>query len=77
MKTMRPLLAAVLFVSLCTAAVNARAADTTNTAKLKPYTLKTCVVSDDKLGNCRDCEHVVHELLGAFILDCLVEVHHA
>jgi hypothetical protein len=54
MKTMRPLLAAVLFVSLCTAALNARAGDTTNTVKLKPYTLKTCVVSGDKLGEMGD-----------------------
>jgi hypothetical protein len=54
MKKMKPLLAAVLFVSLCTAALNARAGDTTNTAKLKPYTLKTCVVSGDKLGEMGD-----------------------
>jgi len=49
MKTLRPLLAAVLFVSLCAAASTAVAGDT-NTAKLKPYPLKTCVVSGDKLG---------------------------
>ena len=49
MKTLRPLLMAVLFASLCAAALTANAADT-NTVKLKPYTLKTCVVSGDKLG---------------------------
>ena len=53
MKKMRPLLAAVLFVSLCTAALNARA-DDTKTEKLKPYTLKTCIVSGDKLGEMGD-----------------------
>ena len=53
MKIMRPLLAAVLFVSLCAVALNARAGDT-NTVKLKPYTLKTCVVSGDKLGEMGD-----------------------
>ena len=42
-------MAAVLAVSFGTAALNAVAADT-NTTKLKPYTLKTCVVSGDKLG---------------------------
>jgi YHS domain-containing protein len=45
----KSLMAAVLAVSFCTAALNAVAADT-NTTKLKPYTLKTCVVSGDKLG---------------------------
>jgi YHS domain-containing protein len=40
---------AVLFASLCAAALTANAADT-NTVKLKAYTLKTCVVSGDKLG---------------------------
>ena len=49
MKTLRPLLIAALFVSLCGATLSANAADT-NSVKLKPYTLKTCVVSGDKLG---------------------------
>ena len=53
MKTLRPLLIAVLFVALCEAAISANAADT-NTVKLKPYTLKTCVVSGDKLGEMGD-----------------------
>lgn len=53
MKTRRPLLAAVLFVSLCAAAWTAAAGDT-NTVKLKPYTLKTCIVSGDKLGEMGD-----------------------
>ena len=50
---MRPILAAVLFVSLCVTGLNSRAADT-RTEKLKPYTLKTCVVSGDKLGEMGD-----------------------
>jgi YHS domain-containing protein len=49
MKALKHLIVAVLAVSFCAAALNAVAADT-NTAKLKPYTLKTCVVSGDKLG---------------------------
>ena len=53
MKTLRPLLVAALFVSLCAAASSAFAGDT-NTVKLKPYTLKTCVVSGDKLGEMGD-----------------------
>ena len=53
MKILRPVLVAVLFVSLCAAALTANAADT-NTTKLKPYTLKTCVVSGDKLGEMGD-----------------------
>ena len=53
MKALRPLLVAVLFVSLCAAALTAVAADT-NSEKLKPYTLKTCVVSGDKLGEMGD-----------------------
>jgi YHS domain-containing protein len=53
MKILRPFLVAVLFVSLCAAALTAVAADT-KTQKLKPYTLKTCVVSGDKLGEMGD-----------------------
>ncbi|MGO8928761.1 MAG: YHS domain-containing protein [Limisphaerales bacterium] len=53
MKILRPFLVAVLFVSLCAAASIAIAGDT-NTVKLKPYTLKTCVVSGDKLGEMGD-----------------------
>jgi len=53
MKILRPLLVAVVFVSLCAAAISANAADT-NSVKLKPYTLKTCVVSGDKLGEMGD-----------------------
>jgi YHS domain-containing protein len=53
MKTRRLLLVAVLFVSLCAAAWTAAAGDT-NTVKLKPYTLKNCIVSGDKLGEMGD-----------------------
>jgi YHS domain-containing protein len=53
MKTLRSFLAAVLFVSLCTAALTA-GADDKKAEKLKPYTLKTCIVSGDKLGEMGD-----------------------
>jgi len=53
MRILRPLRLTVLLVSLCAAALTANAADT-NTAKLKPYTLKTCIVSGDKIGEMGD-----------------------
>ena len=53
MITRRPFLLTALLVSLCAAALTANAGDT-NTTKLKPYTLKTCVVSGDKLGEMGD-----------------------
>jgi hypothetical protein len=53
MKILRPFLVAVLFVSICAAATSASAGDTNN-VKLKPYTLKTCIVSGDKLGEMGD-----------------------
>ena len=53
MKRRKPLLVAVLFVSLCAAALTAGAGDT-NSVKLKPYTLKSCIVSGDKLGEMGD-----------------------
>ena len=53
MKLRSPLLLSALLVSLCAAALTAHAGDT-NTVKLKPYTLKTCIVSGDKLGEMGD-----------------------
>jgi len=43
----------MLFVSLCAAASTATAGDT-NGVKLTPYTLKTCIISGDKLGEMGD-----------------------
>ena len=58
MKMLKPFLATALFVSLCAAALTAVAGDTntvdTKTQKLKPYTLKTCIISGDKLGEMGD-----------------------
>jgi YHS domain-containing protein len=53
MKILRPLLVAVLFVSLGASALTTFGADS-KTEKLKPYTLKICVVSGDKLGEMGD-----------------------
>jgi YHS domain-containing protein len=53
MKVMKPFVAVVLAVSFCAAAMSANAGDT-NSVKLKPYTLKTCIVSGDKLGEMGD-----------------------
>jgi YHS domain-containing protein len=49
MKLLKPFVAAVLAVSFCAAPLTGLAADK-KAEKLKPYTLKTCVVSGDKLG---------------------------
>jgi YHS domain-containing protein len=53
MRTLKPILAAILLASLCAAPFAGLAADS-KTEKLKPYTLKTCVVSGDKLGEMGD-----------------------
>jgi YHS domain-containing protein len=53
MKVMKPFVAVVLAVSFCAAPLSVFAGDTNN-VKLKPYTLKTCVVSGDKLGEMGD-----------------------
>jgi YHS domain-containing protein len=53
MKALKPLITAVLAVAFCTAPLAGFAADK-KTEKLKPYTLKTCVVSGDKLGEMGD-----------------------
>jgi YHS domain-containing protein len=50
MKALRAWFVVVLFVSLCATAV----AGDTNTVKLKPYPLKSCIVSGDKLGEMGD-----------------------
>ena len=53
MKTFKHLMAVVLAVSFCAAPLAGLAADT-KTEKPKPYPLKTCVVSDEKLGEMGD-----------------------
>ncbi len=51
MKTIRPFAALLLAAGLLAAASNPPADDTKTTKKdLKPYPLKTCVVSGEKLG---------------------------
>ena len=53
MKLLKRLVVVGVAVSLCAAPLAGFAADTKD-AKLKPYTLKTCVVSGDKLGEMGD-----------------------
>jgi len=48
MKTLKPLIVGALLAAFCAAPATGFAADSKE--KLKPYTLKTCVVSGDKLG---------------------------
>jgi len=60
MKAIKPLVAAVLLFSLCAAPVAGFAADK-QTAKPKPYPLKTCVVTDEKLGEMGDAYVFVYE----------------
>jgi YHS domain-containing protein len=50
MNTMKTLAAALLSLSVIGAPFFAAAADQKAETKLKPYTLKTCVVSGDTLG---------------------------
>jgi len=49
MKTLKYLTAAVLSISVLAGPFVAIAADQTTEPKLKPYTLKNCIVSGDKL----------------------------
>jgi YHS domain-containing protein len=60
MKAIKPLVAAVLLFSFCAAPVAGFAADK-QTAKPKPYPLKTCVVTDEKLGGMGDAYVFVYE----------------
>jgi YHS domain-containing protein len=53
MKALKHLITAVLAVSFCAAPLAGFAADK-QTAKPKPYPLKTCVVTDEKLGEMGD-----------------------
>jgi len=53
MKALKSLTAVLLAVSFCAAPLSVFAADK-QAEKLKPYTLKTCVVSGDKLGEMGD-----------------------
>ena len=53
MKALKSITAVVLAVSFCAAPLSVFAADKP-VEKLKPYTLKTCIVSGDKLGEMGD-----------------------
>jgi len=60
MKTINASIAALLLVAFCVAPVAGFAADK-KTEKAKPYPLKTCVVTDEKLGEMGDPYVFVHE----------------
>ena len=60
MKALKPLITAVLLTSFCLAPIAGLAADK-KTEKPKPYTLKTCVVTDEKLGEMGDAYAFVYE----------------
>ena len=66
MKALRTLIAAILVASLLTPVCGL--ADDKKSDKLKPYTLKTCVVSGDKLGEMGD--PYVYEYKGREIKFC-------
>jgi hypothetical protein len=53
MKSLKHLITAVLAISVCAAPLAGFAADK-KTEKPKPYPLKTCVVTDEKLGEMGD-----------------------
>ena len=60
MKALKSLITAFLLTSLCAAPLAGYAADS-KTAKPKPYPLKTCVVTDEKLGEMGDAYVFVYE----------------
>jgi len=66
MKALRPLIAAILVASFLTPVCGL--ADDKKSDKLKPYTLKTCIVSGDKLGEMGD--PFVYEYKGRQIKFC-------
>ena len=66
MKALRTLIAAILVASFLTPVCGL--ADDKKSDKLKPYTLKTCVVSGDKLGEMGD--PFVYEYKGREIKFC-------
>jgi YHS domain-containing protein len=66
MKKVKPIVASVLLAAFCVAPFSGLAADAK--PKLKPYTLKTCVISGDKLGEMGD--PYVYEYQGREIKFC-------
>jgi YHS domain-containing protein len=60
MKLSKSLITAVLLFSFCAAPLAGFAADK-KAEKAKPYTLKTCPVSDEKLGEMGDAYTFVYE----------------
>ena len=54
MNRLKPLIVGVLLAAFCASPFAAFGADQKDKPKLKPYTLKTCVVSGDKLGEMGD-----------------------
>jgi YHS domain-containing protein len=60
MKLLKSFVTVVLLTSLCAAPLAGFAADA-KTQKPKPYPLKTCVVTDEKLGEMGDAYVFVHE----------------
>jgi len=65
-KTLEPLIAAVVVAAFCATPRAGFAAD--KKAKLKPYTLRICIVSGDKLGEMGD--PYVYEYNGREIRFC-------
>jgi len=61
MKRLKTVTAAILAISTLTAPLAGLAADQKSDAKPKPYTLKTCVVSGEKLGEMVKPVMYVHE----------------
>ena len=61
MKIIKNITATVLALSFLTAPLAALAADAKADAKAKPYPLKTCVVSGEKLGEMGDPYVFTHE----------------
>jgi hypothetical protein len=60
MKALKSFVTVMLLTSLCAAPLAGFAADK-QTVKPKPYTLKTCIVTDEKLGEMGDAYVFVYE----------------
>ena len=70
MKLLKPITATILIAAYVAAPVVSFAAEGKDTKKAKPYTLKTCPVSDEKLGTDPDMKPFVFTHEGREIKLC-------
>ena len=61
MKSLKPITVAILVTTFLAAPLAGWSADSTKKEKVKPYVLKTCSVSDEKLGEMGDPYVFTHD----------------